>query len=85
MARVLVHEQAWADLEELGAFIAKDKPEAASQVVHQLRQARQKKNVPSPSANGSMPWSISCGSTEMARVKPCLPLAARLLPFGRGS
>jgi toxin ParE1/3/4 len=37
MARLLVREQAWADLEELGAFIAKDNPAAASEVVHQLR------------------------------------------------
>src|SRR5437899_644869 len=37
MPRVLVREQAWADLEELGTFIAKDNPEAANQVVHQLR------------------------------------------------
>lgn len=37
MSRLLVREQAWADLEELGAFIAKDNPAAANQVVHQLR------------------------------------------------
>ncbi len=37
MARVLFREQAWADLEELGAFIAKDNPAAADEVVRQLR------------------------------------------------
>jgi plasmid stabilization system protein ParE len=37
MARVLFREQAWADLEELGTFIAKDNPAAADEVVRQLR------------------------------------------------
>ena len=37
MARLLVREQAWSDLEELGAFIAKDNPAAATEVVRQLR------------------------------------------------
>lgn len=37
MARLLVREQAWSDLEELGGFIAKDNPAAASEVVRQLR------------------------------------------------
>ena len=37
MAWVLFREQAWADLEELGAFIAKDNPAAADEVVRQLR------------------------------------------------
>jgi toxin ParE1/3/4 len=39
MARLLVHEQAWANLEELGAFIAKDNPAAASEVVRELRRS----------------------------------------------
>ena len=39
MARVLVREQAWADLEELGGFIAKDNPAAAAEVVGQLRHS----------------------------------------------
>lgn len=37
MARLLVREQAWVDLEEVGAFIAKDNPAAAAEVVRQLR------------------------------------------------
>ena len=37
MARLLVREQAWNDLKELGAFIAKDNPAAATEVVRQLR------------------------------------------------
>ena len=37
MARLLVRDQAWADLEELGAFIAKDNRAAATEVVRQLR------------------------------------------------
>jgi toxin ParE1/3/4 len=37
MARLLVREQAWSDLEELGALIAKDNPAAATEVVRQLR------------------------------------------------
>ena len=37
MARLLVREQAWSDLEEFGAFIAKDNPAAATEVVRQLR------------------------------------------------
>jgi len=39
MARLLVREKAWADLEELGAFIAKDNPSAATEVVRQLRRS----------------------------------------------
>ena len=39
MARLLVREKAWADLEELGAFIAKDNPSAAIEVVRQLRRS----------------------------------------------
>src|SRR5205814_6211463 len=39
MARVLFREQAWSDLEELGAFIAKDNPAAANEVVRQLRRS----------------------------------------------
>ncbi|SRR6266404_9893626 len=39
MARLLVREQAWSDLEELGAFIAKDNPAAANEVVRQLRRS----------------------------------------------
>jgi len=39
MARLLVREQAWADLEELGAFIAKDNPAAAAEVVRELRRS----------------------------------------------
>ena len=37
MARLLVREKAWSDLAELGAFIARDSPAAATEVVHQLR------------------------------------------------
>ena len=37
MARLLVREKAWADLEELGAFIAKDNPTAAVEVVRAIR------------------------------------------------
>jgi len=37
MARLSVRERAWSDLEELGAFIAKDDPTAAAEVVRQLR------------------------------------------------
>jgi plasmid stabilization system protein ParE len=37
MARLLVREQAWSDLEELGAFIAKDNPAGANEIVRQLR------------------------------------------------
>ena len=37
MARLQVREKAWADLEELGAFIASDNPAAATEVVRQLR------------------------------------------------
>src|SRR6266705_2528463 len=37
MTRLLVREKAWSDLEELGAFIAKDNPSAATEVVRQLR------------------------------------------------
>jgi plasmid stabilization system protein ParE len=39
MARLLVREQAWSDLEELGAFIAKDNPAVANEVVRQLRRS----------------------------------------------
>jgi toxin ParE1/3/4 len=39
MARLLVREKVWSDLEELGAFIAKDNPSAAAEVVHQLRSS----------------------------------------------
>ena len=39
MPRLLVREQAWSDLEELGAFIARDNPAAAAEVVHQLRSS----------------------------------------------
>ena len=39
MARVLVREQPWADLEEPGGFIAKDNPAAAAEVVGQLRHS----------------------------------------------
>ena len=37
MARLLVREKAWSDLEELGAFIARDNPAAATEVLRQLR------------------------------------------------
>jgi toxin ParE1/3/4 len=37
MAKLLVREQAWLDLEELGVFIGKDNPAAAGEVVRQLR------------------------------------------------
>jgi plasmid stabilization system protein ParE len=37
MARLLVREKAWSDLAELGAFIARDNPAAAAEVVCQLR------------------------------------------------
>ena len=37
MARLFVRDQAWADLEEPGAFIAKDNRAAATEVVRQLR------------------------------------------------
>jgi toxin ParE1/3/4 len=37
MARLFVREHAWADLEELGTFIARDNPAAAAEVVRQLR------------------------------------------------
>ena len=37
MARLLVREQVWSDLEELGTFIAKDNTAAASEVVRRLR------------------------------------------------
>ena len=37
MGRLLFREQVWSDLEELGAFIAKDNPAAADEVVRQLR------------------------------------------------
>ena len=39
MARLLVREQASSDVEELGAFIAKNNPSAASEVVRQLRSS----------------------------------------------
>lgn len=39
MARLLIREQAWSDLEELGAFIAKDNPAAAAEVVRELRRS----------------------------------------------
>jgi len=37
MARLLVREKACNDLAELGAFIARDNPAAATEVVRQLR------------------------------------------------
>jgi toxin ParE1/3/4 len=39
MARLLVRERARSDLEEVGAFIAKDNPAAAGEVVRKLRLA----------------------------------------------
>ncbi len=39
MARLLVREQAWGDLEELGAFIARDNPTVAAEVVRHLRHS----------------------------------------------
>ncbi|MDQ6938889.1 MAG: type II toxin-antitoxin system RelE/ParE family toxin [Verrucomicrobiota bacterium] len=39
MARLLVRELVWGDLEELGAYIATDNPPAAGEVVSELRRA----------------------------------------------
>jgi toxin ParE1/3/4 len=37
MARLFVRERAWAAVEELSTFIARDNPAAAAEVVRQLR------------------------------------------------
>ena len=39
MARLLVREQVWNDLEEVGAYIAQDNPAAAGQIARQLRSS----------------------------------------------